>query len=395
MSAHARLSASSSDRWLSCTRSPEFEEQFPESESSVFAQEGQFAHAVAEQGIAKFLGQQPQPLPVELLHFDTSALREHVSVYVRFCKELIEEARREDPDAVILLEHKVDFSRWVPQGFGTCDLIVVINSTVYVVDLKFGRGLRVEAQDNSQLRLYGLGALEMFDHLFDIQRVVMVIVQPRLGHFSQEGLTKEELHLWADTQVAPAAKLAWHGRGNFVPGDHCRWCRGKAVCASRAQHNLELARFDFAEPETLDENAVAQVLERAARLHAWVKDVETHALSEALKGRKFNGYKLVAGRSNRKFADCEEVAKILLQAGLGASDVYAPLELNNLTALEVAVGKKKFTEILGDLIVKAPGKPTLVPVEDKRPEFTPAASATVDFFNLDMEVKQYVYAHTE
>ncbi len=377
---HARLSASSSDRWLNCTRAPQFEEQFPEPESSSFAQEGQFAHAVAEQELAAFLGQAPQPLPSDLLHFDSQSLRDHVGIYVRFAKELIEEARREDTQAIVLLERKVDFSRWVPQGFGTCDLVVVINGVVYVVDLKFGLGVRVEAQDNSQLRLYGLGAVEMFDHVFEIKEVVMVIVQPRLGHMSREALTKDDLYEWADAIVAPAAKLAWNGKGNFLPGDHCRWCRGNAVCGSRAQQNLELARFDFAEPETLDENAIAHVLEKAGRLHTWVKDVETYALSEAMNGRRFSGYKLVAGRGVRKFSDCNGVANALIQSGLKSSDVYAPLELNNLTALETAVGKKKFIEILGDLIVKSPGKPTLVPVEDRRPEFIPTASAEEDFF---------------
>lgn len=385
MTTHAKLSASSSDRWSKCHQAPRFEEQFPEPESSLYALEGQFAHAVAEQDLAKFLGLQPRILPPELLHFDTPALREHVSIYTRFAKELISEVRRNDANAIVLLERRVDFSRWVPEGFGTCDLLIASRGLVFVVDLKFGQGVRVEAQDNSQLRLYALGAVQMFDPIFDFDEIVMTIVQPRLGHRSQEGITKTELVEWGDRVIAPAAILAWNGQGNFAPGDHCRWCRGKSVCAARAQENLQLAKFDFAEPDSLSDEAIAKVLEKAARLQAWTRDVQDYALSQALRGRKFAGYKLVAGRTTRKFLDPEKVAHALGAAGLNNSDIYAPKELNPLTALEGAVGKKKFVELLGDLIVTAPGKPTLVPIEDKRPEFTPTASAAADFSNLTRE----------
>ncbi len=390
MSAHATLSASSSERWLNCTRAPRYEAQFEEPESSPYAQEGQFAHAVAEQALARFLGHETQPLPQDLMHFDSTELRAHVNTYVLFAIELIEDARRQDPDAIILLERKVDYSRWVPKGYGTCDLLVLANGVINGVDLKFGKGLRVDAQDNSQLRLYALGASEMFSHLVKVTEVVMTIMQPRLGHISKEVLSMAELQDWAERIVAPAATLAWNGQGNFVPGDHCRWCRGKEVCAARAQHNLELARFDFAEPETLDDESIAYLLEKAARLHAWVKDVEAYALRQALQGRKFIGYKLVAGRSARKFADAQQVADALVQSGIPVNVVYAPRELNNMTAIETAVGRKKFAQILGDLIVQSPGKPTLVPLEDKRPEFTPAASAAADFEVTSNKENNYV-----
>lgn len=382
MSAHARLSASSSDRWLNCTRAPQYEEQFPESSGSTFAQEGQFAHAVAEQDIAAHLGLAPQVLPADLLHFDNPELREHVSTYVNFAIDMINVARREDANAIVLLERKVDFSNWVPEGFGTCDLVIVTKGVVTVVDLKFGRGLRVDAQNNSQLRLYGIGAAEMFNHLYDITQVAMYIVQPRLGHISKEVLSKTDIYDWANTVVTPAAQKAWRGEGEFVAGDHCRWCRGKAVCAARAKQNLDVARFDFAAPDTLDDAAIADILEKAARLHSWVKDVQDHALAQALQGHKFTGYKLVQSRSVRKYSNAAQVAATLIESGIAPSVVYAPLELNNMTALETAIGKKKFTQILGDLIVKSPGKPTLVAAEDKRPEFSPAASAAADFFNL-------------
>lgn len=379
MSAHATLSASSSDRWLNCTRAPRYESQFAEPESSSYAQEGQFAHAVAEQAIAQHLGLACEPLPEDLLHFDSPDLRSHVNTYVNFALDLIQTAREQDGNAIVLLEERVDYSRWVPQGFGTCDLLIVASGVIYGVDLKFGKGLKVEAKNNSQLRLYALGASEMFSHLEDITDVVMTVVQPRLGHVAEEVLKMSELHQWADEVVAPAAALAWAGEGDFVPGDHCRWCRGKAICAARAAQNLELARLEFATPETLDDESFTHILAKAPQLAAWAKDVESYALQKALEGRKFTGYKLVAGRGSRRFTDPQLVVQALTESGVEASVIYAPQEINTLTALETAVGKKKFAQILDGLIVKSPGKPTLVPLEDKRPEFTPAARAAADF----------------
>lgn len=379
MGGHALLSASASNIWMNCHPSAQYGLQFPEPKGTPHSEEGTFAHAVAEAEIAAYLGLETKPLPTELMRYDSPELRAHVAVYVRYAIELIVKVRRSDPDAIVLLERRVNYSRWVQEGYGTCDLVIVIRGIVYVVDLKFGRGLRVEANTNSQLRLYGAGAVEMFAHLYDITEVVMTIVQPRLGHIDTEVLSKQALYDWMEQVVAPAAALAWNGQGEFVPGEHCRWCKGKAVCAARAQKNLDLARLDFAPPQTLDETAIAHVLEQASQLYAWVRDVESYALNQALQGRHFAGYKLVAGRYTRKISDTSKAAAALLSAGIDAGVVYAPRELNSLTALETAVGKKKFAHILGDLIAQSPGKPVLVPVEDKRPEFTPVANAAADF----------------
>jgi hypothetical protein len=299
---------------------------------------------------------------------------------VSFAINLIEEARLKDPSTAVLLERRVDFSKWVPEGFGTCDLIVVTDGTAYVIDLKFGQGLRVDAQDNSQLRLYGVGAIEMFSHLYDFDQVITIIIQPRLGHISKEGLTTTELLAWAENEVAPKAKLAWAGEGEFVPGDHCRWCRGKAQCPARNESNLELARHDFAEPASMSDSEIAEVLVKAQQLHAWVRDLEEFAYSQAMAGRTWPGFKLVEARGSRKFKDVTAAAQVLIDAGISNEDIFER-NLRSLTGLETKLGKNKFAQLLGDLVAKTNGKPTLVPVDDKRPEFHPLAAAAADFSN--------------
>jgi len=380
MSAHAKLSASGSDRWKNCTRSIAFEAQFPEPPNTKFSEEGTFAHAVAEQALSVYLGLEVKPLPAELLHYDSPDLRAHVNIYVSFAINLIEEARLKDPSTAVLLERRVDFSKWVPEGFGTCDLIVVTDGTAYVIDLKFGQGLRVDAQDNSQLRLYGVGAIEMFSHLYDFDQVITIIVQPRLGHISKEGLTTTELLAWAENEVAPKAKLAWAGEGEFVPGDHCRWCRGKAQCPARNESNLALARHDFAKPASMSDLEIAEVLLKAQQLHAWVRDLEEFAYSQAMAGRTWPGFKLVEARGSRKFKDVTAAAQVLIDAGISNDDIFER-NLRSLTGLETKLGKNKFAQLLGDLVAKTNGKPTLVPVDDKRPEFHPLAAAAADFSN--------------
>lgn len=379
MTEHAKLSASGSDRWLNCTRSSAFESQFPEQPNTKFSEEGTFAHAVAERALAKYLGLRQEPLPQELQHYDSSVLREAVQVYVDFAIERIIEARQRNTDAAIMLEKRLDFSAFVPSGFGTGDLVTVSDGLIDVNDLKFGKGILVDAQGNSQLRLYGLGALTMFEHLFDVKTVRMTIVQPRLNHISTEELSTQELRQWGEQFVKPKAQLAWAGEGDFNPGEHCRWCRGKAVCSARAQASIDLARFDFAAPESMDDEAISHVLEKAAMLHAWVADIEAYAFAQALKGRRWDGFKLVQGRSLRKFGDEEAVVAALIDAGVESELLYER-SLRSLTDLEKKIGKNMFARILGDLVVKSPGKPQLVSFIDKRPEYQPpAADPAADF----------------
>lgn len=382
LKAHAKLSASGSDRWMTCTPSARLEEPFPDQQTD-FSEEGTYAHAVGEQELAKFLNRPPviDPSITEemVIKYDTQELRDYVQVYVDYSISKILEARSRNTDALILLEERLDFSKWVPEGFGTGDLVTVTDDLIDVVDLKFGKGVPVFADDNSQLRLYGLGALNKFGHLYDIKRVRMTICQPRLDSISSEELTVEELLAWAEAEVEPKAKLAWAGEGNFVAGDHCRFCKARFQCAARAAENLDMAKYDFKAPELLTPEQVGEILGKADALQKWAADVQGWALEQAERhGTEFPGWKLVEGRSNRKYIDIDAVADTLLAAGLDSAIIYER-SLLGITAMEKAIGKVKFAELLNDLVVKPSGKPTLVQANDKRPAISSAASAAVDF----------------
>ena len=380
MSLHAKLSASGSDRWMNCTPSIAFEAQFPESPNTSHSERGSFGHCLFENELSFYLGQQVKDLPENLLRYDSPELREQVKIAVQFSIELIEKVRAETEYTTIAVEQRVDFSKWVPEGFGTADLLIIADGTAFVVDLKLGQGIRVVAQDNSQLRLYSVGVLNTFGSLFEIDQIEMIIVQPPLNNISRETLTTKELLTWVETEVEPKAKLAWSGEGEFKPGEHCRWCRGKAQCPSRNESNLALVRHDFAEPASMDDRDIAEVLAKAQQLHTWVRDLEDFAYTQAMAGRKWPGFKLVEARGSRKFTDVTSAAQTLIDAGVSTDDIFER-SLRSLTGLESKLGKNKFAQLLGDLVAKTPGKPTLVPATDQRPEFHPLAASAADFSN--------------
>jgi hypothetical protein len=271
-------------------------------------------------------------------------------------------------------------SDWAPEGFGTADAVGIAGDTIEVIDLKYGKGVRVEAPGNPQLRLYGLGAASLFGDLYEFKRVRMTIIQPRLDHVSTEEMGLVELYGWADMVVKPAARAALD-RTAAAPtacGEWCRWCPAKATCRTRAEAMLELAKYDFALPPTLSRDEIGEVLRRAEELQKWTADVQGYALEQALAGEHYDGWKLVEGRSIRKYADDVKVAEKLNAAGWEDALIYER-KLLGLTAMEKLVGKKKLTETLGDLIVKPAGKPVLVPTSDKRPEINASESAKTDF----------------
>ena len=385
--AHAKLSASGSEKWMTCTPSARMEEPFPD-EGSEFAREGTFAHAVFEQELLHYLGREVEPLPNELMHFDSPALVDYVQEAVNFAITRIEAARERCKDPVIYVERRLDFSRWVPEGFGTGDLVIITDDLVEVLDLKYGKGIFVDAKSNSQMRLYGLGAYNELADLYAIQRVRMTVLQPRLGNYSSEELSIEALLKWADEAVVPAAKLAWAGEGEFVAGDHCisSFCKARYTCPARAAQALAVARQEFGSvedaqppiPESLTVERIAQLLPKADLVIDWFTDLKAYALKQAEKGTTVPGYKLVEGRSNRKYSDQDAVAKALRDAEVPDEIAYER-SLLGITAMEKAIGKKKFAEVLGGLITKPEGKPTLVPEGDKRPALTSRASALDDF----------------
>ncbi|KIL09232.1 phage protein [Clostridium botulinum] len=376
MAQHALLSASSSHRWLHCPPSVKLEEGF-ENTTSVFAEEGTLAHELGEITLRLNLGEftkrkySSQLTKIMENELFTKDMPDYVDMYVDTCMEKVSEAKATTPDAIAIVEQKLDFSNWVPDGFGTGDFVIIADGTMEICDLKYGKGVQVSAKDNSQMRLYALGAISQFEFLYDIQKVKMTIIQPRLDSISTDEMTVEELLKWADDYVKPRAELAIKGEGEFCTGDHCKFCRAKAVCRARADKNMELAQYEFQKPPTLDNNDIGFILSRVDELTSWATDVKEYALKQALQGEEFDGFKVVEGRSNRKWANEKAVGDILIEQGFLENIIYTK-KLTGISNMETAIGKKEVNRLLGDYIVKPQGKPTLALVTDKRPVFNPA-----------------------
>ncbi|APC83701.1 DUF2800 domain-containing protein [Clostridium botulinum] len=380
MAKHAILSASGASRWLACPPSARLEENYP-NKSSEFAKEGTLAHELGELGLKKNLElistrkYNSEFKKIETDKLFTKDMPDYVEVYVDTCMEKVAEAKAKTPDALFKMEQRLDFSEWVPDGFGTGDFVIIADGTMEICDLKYGKGVPVSAVNNKQMRLYALGAIAEFSFLYDIENIKMTIIQPRLDSISTDEMKVEELLKWAEEELKPIAKLAFEGKGEFCAGDHCKFCRAKAVCKARADKNMELAKYDFQEPNTLDNNDIAFILGKADELINWAKDVQEYALEQALKGEEFDGFKVVEGRSNRKWTDEEKIGKILLGQGF-LEDIIYTKKLTGITNMEKAIGKKEVTKLLGDYIIKPQGKPTLATITDKRPVYN---SAEADF----------------
>lgn len=382
--AHATLSASGAHRWMACTPSAMLEKDLPDT-SSEFAREGTAAHELSEIYLAHEIGEIAKGTRTRRINkfkreneYYSQEMTDYVEKYVDIVVEKINEAKARSSDAVVLLEQRLDFSEWVPEGYGTGDVVIISEGHIEVIDLKYGKGVQVSAIENEQLRLYGLGAFNQFDMLYDLDQVSMTIVQPRLDNLSTETLDADDLVEWAETEVQPKAELAWNGEGEFVPGDHCRFCKLKATCRARADENLKMAQYEFAKPAELGLDEIGQILHKASELQKWAKDVEKYAFEQAEKhGKKVPGWKLVEGRSNRKYADEDKVLEKLKEDY--QLDDIAPRKILGITAMEKIIGKKTFAERLADLVIKPAGKPTLVPESDKRPELNSTASAQEDF----------------
>lgn len=366
MPSHAYLSASSSERWLHCPPSAKLCAQ-EDDRGSPYAQEGTDAHALAAYRLEKALGRKSRD-PTDELEFLDSEMEEAADGYVAFCMEQINKAKENCPDPMVCVEQTVDFSKWVEHGFGTADCLVIADNTLHVIDLKYGIGILVsasgdEGKGNSQLKCYALGALDTFGNLYDIQYVKLSIYQPRRDNVDTFSMTVEELLQWADQVLSPIAKLAYDGLGEFQAGDHCQFCKVKATCRKRAEYNMELAKLAFTPPPTLSTEEIAEILPKVDNLLSWAQDIKDYSLQQALSGVHYPGFKLVEGRSNRKYSDEEKVAGLVSDAG------YEPYEkkLLGVTAMTKQLGKKRFEELLGEYVIKPEGKPVLVPESDKRP----------------------------
>ena len=365
---HAKLSPSSSHRWIACPPSAALNAEIPD-EGSDYAKQGTDAHSLCEFKVEKALGREA-PDPRENLDYYDEEMENATEEYRNFVLEKVAAAKSHCADPLVLIEQRLDFSRWVPDGFGTGDCIIVSDDLLQIIDFKYGLGVLVEAENNPQMMCYALGALDAFDGIYDIENVEMTIFQPRRENVSSATLSKADLLSWAEGTLKPAALLADRGEGEFHAGEHCRFCKVKATCRKRAEHNLALARYDFAPPPSLDDTEIEAVLGVADRLAEWANDVKEYALAEALRGKRYENFKAVEGRSTRKYSSDEAVAAAVEAAGLDPFEK----KLLGITAMTRLLGKKKFDELLGGLVEKAKGKPTLVPRADKRKEITTSAS---------------------
>jgi hypothetical protein len=374
---HALLSASSAARWIACTPSARLEEPMPD-KGSTYAAEGTLAHAVAELKARKKF----TPMSTRSFNSEMKKLKEaegyqeemqgHTDFYVDY---LAAQAMNFPSMPCVAMEVRVDYSEYAPEGFGTSDCIVIGGDTLQVVDFKYGKGEPVSAEENPQMMCYALGALAKYAPIYGdaIKRIRMAIIQPRLDSISEWELPRMALELWGEEILKPAAQKAWAGEGECVEGDHCRFCRAKAVCRARANRNTALEDFAFALPPTLSNKEVGEILIRAQRLKAWVSDLEEYALGACLKGEEVPGWKLVEGRSLRQFSDADAALTAIINAGTPQEMLY-DYKPKTLAQVEKLLGAKAFEEAAGSYVIKPPGKPTLVPLEDKRPAYSPAAA---------------------
>lgn len=367
---HALLCASGSKRWLSCPPSARLEENFPNNETEA-AQEGTLAHSIAEVNLNAYLADTDVSLPEEITasRFYSKSMLDYVAEYTDLGIEKINTALKLDKDAHIAVEQKIDYGGWAQEGFGTGDLVIITGDYIEIVDLKYGKGVPVSATGNTQMRMYALGLYDEFYWLYGFEKVRMTIVQPRNGGISEEEISIEELLNWGKTVVKPKARLAFKGEGELCAGKWCRFCRAAKRCRAYADYCMELARLDFKDPDLLTDEELAESLRRIDDLVKYANNLKHYALAQALSGNVLPGFKLVEGRSSRKYTDAEAVIERLIFADYAPEDYFKPQELKSLTELTKSIGKKAVDTVLSDLIIKPPGKPALVPEDDPRPEY--------------------------
>lgn len=379
MADHAVLSASGSHRWLNCTPSARLELEF-ENTGSEAAREGTAAHALCEHKLKRALHMRSRR-PVS--DYDSDEMEECTDAYAEFVMEQYETAKQVCDDPVVLIEQRLDFSCYVPDGFGTGDCLIISDDRLHIIDFKYGMGVLVEAEDNPQMKLYALGALAVYDALYDIREVSMTIFQPRRENVSTWTVSVEDLKAWAENELKPRAKAAYDGEGEYLPGEWCTFCRAAVRCRVRAEEKLKLAQTEFRMPPLLTDAEIEEILAVLPDLTKWANEITAYALDAALNhGKEWNGFKVVEGRSVRKYRDEAAVAEAAKEAGY--KDIYRQ-SLISLTEMQRLMGKDRFEAILGGLITKAPGKPTLVPKSDRRPAMN-VSNAINEFYEIKEDI---------
>ena len=357
MGTHALLSPSAAHRWMNCPPSACLEREFPSSSSEVAA-EGTAAHALCEHKLRKLLKLRSKRPHSD---FEDDEMDRCSDDYVSF----VQEQMGEIPSPMVLVEQRLDLTRYVPEAFGTADCIIVGGDRLHIVDFKYGMGVLVEAEHNPQMMLYALGALELLDGIYDIQKISVSIFQPRRENVCTWSLPKEELLRWARDDLVEKARLAYAGEGEYCAGEWCTFCRASVRCRARAEEKLRLAKEEFKYPPLITDEEIEDVLGEIPELIKWANAILAYATDAAVNhGKEWTGFKIVEGRSVRRYKDEDAVAREAESAGY--TDIFDK-KLITLTRMEKLMGKKAFTDILGGLIEKPPGKPTLVPLSDKRP----------------------------
>lgn len=373
--AHALLSASGASRWLACTPSAKLEDEYGERKSSPYAAEGTLAHELAELYIRKdilhtiseadFDSKLEEIMSNELFNEE---MLDMVPIYTEYCEGQLISAKTENIFAVMEIEQKLDLTEYVPDSFGTADCVIINDSVLEVIDLKYGKGVPVYAEWNKQLMLYGLGALRKYDTFYDIEQVKLTIVQPRISNISSFDIPVEELRKWAEEELKPKAQMAFRGEGELVAGDHCKFCAVKNKCRKLYEQQLEIAKYEFKEPSLLTDEEIADILKRTPQLTEWANSILAYAQEKAItENKKWPGFKLVEGRSIRKWVDEDTAMQaIFARCPELSEDEVLETKLKTLTSIEKLLGKKRFADILNDVVIKPEGKPTLVPDSDKR-----------------------------
>lgn len=387
---HAVLAPSAAHKWLNCPPSARLEEKFPEQVSEA-ALEGTFAHKLAEINLQNFFGfiddktfQDKISKMVQKKYY-SKLLEEYVEIYTETVTEKYLNAKKVDKSAMLMLEQKVDLSDYLPQGYGHADAIIISDDIMEICDLKYGAGIKVSAKNNPQLKLYALGAYSELSFLYEIKSITLTIIQPRNGGISSENISIKEFLNFGE-KVKKIAEIAFKGEGEFKAGEHCKFCKASMRCKTYSEYQLEIAKNDFDDPDLLSDKDISKILLQADSIIKYLNNVKDFALKEAVeKNKKFEGFKLVEGRSVRKIIDEEKAAEILRQNGGKDSEIFKPKEILGITTLEKNFGKKKLAEILKDLIQKPAGSPVLVPESDKREEWHNVKN---DFDNLDKRIEK-------
>ncbi len=382
---HALLSPSAAHRWLNCTPSVRLEEGI-EDKGSDFAAEGTLAHAICEQKLLTLLGRPHDEADKEIEElspkYHSGEMDEYTDTYKAIVMEKYNAAKVNTPDAQLLVEVRLDFRSFLQDSFGTADAVIIADDLMEIIDFKYGKGVKVSAFQNPQMRIYALGALDEFLLEYNIKRVRMTIVQPRIDNLSEDEMPVSSLTKWRDEVLRPASELAFRGDGEQKPGEWCRFCKVKASCKALATLATKTCNEDFKNPRLISDEDIPKLLPLIPVLKSWMDDFTVFSLERAMAGAHLEGYKVVEGRSIRQVTDQDGLVGILTQEGFDRDILFRPAELKTLGDLEKIVGKKKFADLSKPYVTKPQGKPTLVELSDKRPPLS-LQSANDDFKELN------------